>query len=148
MTIDWLPFDRLTPRQLYEVLRLRQRVFVKEQACIYVDCDGLDPRAWVGLGVGTDGNMVATARILPPGLVAEQPSIGRVVVDGSARGSGLGRDLMESAMAQLKRLFPGQGMHLSAQQRLTGFYRSLGFAETGAPYDEDGIVHVTMVREA
>jgi ElaA protein len=41
--ITWLSFDELSTRQLYEVLRLRQDVFVIEQRCIYRDTD---PASW------------------------------------------------------------------------------------------------------
>jgi hypothetical protein len=36
------PFDALPSHELYDALALRQRVFVVEQRCVYLDCDGLD----------------------------------------------------------------------------------------------------------
>ena len=51
LDVDWLPFDRLTPRQLHDVLQLRSRVFVVEQTCAFLDADGADPSCWQGLGV-------------------------------------------------------------------------------------------------
>ena len=38
-------FDDLSPRKLYEILRLRQQVFGVEQDCLYQDMDGLDQQA-------------------------------------------------------------------------------------------------------
>ena len=35
-------FDELTNRELYEILRAREAVFVVEQHCPYYDIDGLD----------------------------------------------------------------------------------------------------------
>ena len=35
-------FDRLTPREVYEMLRLRTAVFVVEQECPYQEVDGTD----------------------------------------------------------------------------------------------------------
>lgn len=142
---EWLPFDRLTTRQLYDVLALRQRVFVVEQACAYQDADGDDPRCWHLLGT-VDGELVATARLVPPGLKYPEPAIGRVVTAPSMRRQGLGRALMLEALAQVRRLFPGQPTRIGAQVYLERFYRSLGFVPVGAPYDEDGIAHVEMVR--
>jgi ElaA protein len=142
---EWLPFDRLTTRQLYEVLALRQRVFVVEQNCPYLDADGLDPQCWHGLGRRGEV-LVASARLVPPGLKYAEPAIGRVVSAPEARGEGLGRELMLEAIAQVKRLYPGQDIRLGAQRYLEKFYRSLGFSPVGEPYDEDGIPHIEMVR--
>ena len=42
---QWSSFDALAVRELYAVLQLRQRVFVVEQRCAYLDADGDDPQA-------------------------------------------------------------------------------------------------------
>lgn len=144
---EWLPFDRLTGRQVHDVLALRQRVFVVEQRCAYQDADGADPRCWHGLGTQR-GVLVATARLVPPGLKFAEPAIGRVVTAPEVRSQGVGRALMLEAIAQARRLWPGQPIRLGAQRYLEKFYRSLGFVPEGEPYDEDGIPHVEMVREA
>ena len=39
-----------------------------------------------------------------------------------------------------------QDVRLGAQRYLEAFYASLGFEAVGAPYDEDGIPHVEMLR--
>lgn len=147
LALDWLPFDRLTGRQVHDVLQLRQRVFVVEQTCAYLDADGADPRCWHGLGVEA-GVLVACARIAPPGLKYVEPAIGRVVTAPQVRRKGYGRELMQSAIAQVKRLYPGQPIRLGAQRYLERFYGSLGFVVASEPYDEDGIPHVEMRREA
>jgi len=41
----WFAFSDLSPRDLYEILWLRQQVFVIEQACLYPDIDQNDPVA-------------------------------------------------------------------------------------------------------
>jgi ElaA protein len=145
LDVDWLPFDRLTPRQLHDVLQLRSRVFVVEQACPFLDVDGADPSCWHALGV-QQGQVVATARLVPPGLKFVEPSIGRVVTSPEVRRTGAGRVLMLSAIAQVKRLFPGQPIRIGAQRYLEAFYGSLGFVVAGPGYDEDGIPHVDMLR--
>ena len=142
---DWLPFDRLTGREVHDLLQLRSRVFVVEQTCVFLEADGLDPKCWHGLG-RDDGALVATARIVPPGVKHEEPAIGRVVTAPEVRRSGAGRALMLSSIAQVKRLFPGQPIRLGAQRYLEKFYGSLGFVPVGEPYDEDGIPHIEMVR--
>jgi len=130
------------------VLQLRQRVFVVEQNCPFLDADGLDPKCWHGLGTSEDGTLVASARIVPPGLKTPQPGIGRVVTAPEVRRSGLGRELMKEAIAQTKRLYPGQDIYVGGQSYLERFYRELGFVPFGEPYEEDGIPHLHMLREA
>ena len=146
MDWQWLPFAELTHRQLHDMFQLRQRVFVVEQSCAYLDLDGVDPQCWHGLGY-EGGVLVATARIVPPGLKYAEPAIGRVVTAPEVRRQGVGRALMLEAIAQLKRLYPGQSIRLSAQRYLEAFYRSFGFVAEGEPYEEDGIPHVEMLRE-
>jgi ElaA protein len=48
---------------------------------------------------------------------------------------------MREGIAGCDRLFPGQGIRISAQSYLLNFYRALGFVEVGDEYDEDGIPH-------
>lgn len=145
LEFDWLPFDRLSGREVYEVLQLRQRVFVVEQRCPFLDADGLDAQCWHGLG-REQGVLVATARLVPPGVKYAEPAIGRVVTAPEVRRTGAGRALMHSAIAQVKRLYAGQDIRLGAQRYLEKFYGSFGFVPVGEPYDEDGIAHIEMVR--
>lgn len=144
---SWLPFDALTVRQLHDVLALRQEVFVVEQRCAYQDADGADPACVHGLGE-RDGVLVATARLVPPGLKYAEPAIGRVVTSPRARGEGLGRALMREAIAETQRRWPGLPIRIGAQRYLERFYGELGFTVAGAPYDEDGIPHVEMLLTA
>lgn len=145
-SFTWLPFDRLTPRQLHDLLQLRQRVFVVEQKCAYLDVDGLDPKCWLGMGTLADGTLVATARLLPPGLASPEPAIGRVVSSPDHRRHGYGRQLMQEAIREITRLFPGHPTRIGAQRYLERFYGELGFVTFGEPYMEDGIPHVHMMR--
>ena len=140
----WLPFGRLTVEQLYEVLALRQTVFVLEQRCFYLDVDGRDLDAWHLLGL-REGALAAYLRVLPPGQHRDAPAIGRVLTSPQARGAGLGRALVAEGVRRARELFPQQPIRLAAQQHLVPFYASLGFAPVGPPYDEDGIMHVDML---
>ncbi len=151
--IEWQfsGFDDLTVAQLYEMLALRQQVFVLEQACLYPDIDGLDPGAHHLLGWRTaDGRreLVATLRCLAPGAKYEEMSIGRVVTSASTRGTGLGRELVAQGLACADRLHPGHAMRIGAQAHLEKFYGGFGFVTVSEPYDEDGIMHIDMVRAA
>ncbi len=39
-------FDQLTGKEIYEILKSRAEVFVKEQKISYVDPDGVDYKSW------------------------------------------------------------------------------------------------------
>jgi ElaA protein len=140
------PFDELTLRELQYIYMARQQVFCIEQDCAYLDVDGRDEAAW-HIAAWTRGHSVplAYARLLPPGLRYAEPSIGRVLTTASARGSGLGRELVRRALALSARLFPAQGVRIAAQSRLEAFYAEFGFVIVGERYLEDGIEHTEML---
>lgn len=148
MSVSYVDFDQLSPGRLYELLRLRSRVFVVEQQSIYLDCDDHDRTARHVLLIGADHSLSACARILPPGALAQTPVIGRVVVAPEQRGRGLGYQLMSAAVRECLRLYPDQPIHLSAQRHLHRFYAACGFARDSEPYLEDGIWHIGMTRPA
>jgi ElaA protein len=140
----WAHFDALSARDVYDLLVLRSAVFVVEQHCVFLDPDDCDQDAWHLLGRSGDGRLVAYLRGLAPGVKYPEPSIGRVIVAESERGTGLGCMLMQEGIPRVRALWPAQDIVIGAQQRLETFYRSLGFVTEGAIYDEDGIDHVRM----
>lgn len=140
---DWRRFAQLDAPALYQVLALREAVFVVEQRCAYLDADGRDLQAWHLLG-WRGPSLVAYLRVLPPALVYEDAyAIGRVVVTPTARGAGLGAAIMREALRRISAL-PPAAVKLSAQAHLADWYGRLGFAICGAGYDEDGIPHLPM----
>ena len=141
---DILAFDELSPRALYEVLRLRSAVFVVEQDCAYQDLDGLDERAGHVLVPDARG-LVAYARVLPPGTAhGHACALGRVITAAAARGEGLGRHVVRRGIDECRRRWPAHDVVIHAQTYLLRFYRSLGFAEEGAEFLEDGLPHIAM----
>lgn len=139
------PFDELSPADVHDLLRLRQDVFVVEQSCVFHEIDGRDPLATHLLG-RRGGRLAAYARVFAPGIVGAEASIGRVVTDPSARGTGLGHALMREALRVAQRIAPDTAVRLAAQHHLERFYAGYGFVAAGDTYVEDGIVHLDMVR--
>jgi ElaA protein len=148
ISVTWTmrAFDDLSAAELYDILTLRQRVFVVEQHCPFLDADGFDSSSLHLCGRNASGFLIAYLRLVPPGVRFAFPSIGRVVTDPGVRGTGLGRALMLEGMHLASATFPGAPVYLSAQRHLERFYASLGFVPEGNPYDEDGIAHITMVK--
>ncbi len=140
-------FDELTPRELYAILQLRSEVFVVEQNCVYQDMDNKDLSAWHLMGWETDaagGKLLAHTRLLPPGLSYPEASIGRVVSSPSARGKGIGRELMQKSIETIYILYGTGPIRIGAQLYLKSFYASLGFQPEGDIYLEDNIEHIIM----
>ncbi len=135
-------FEELTVAQLYALMVLRQRVFVVEQNCPYLDADGVDPASRHLWTEGDDGTIHAYARIVPAGVKFAEVSIGRVITAPDARGTGLGRELMRRAIDECGPV----AIRIGAQAHLEKFYGELGFARASEIYDEDGIPHIEMVR--
>jgi ElaA protein len=73
-------------------------------------------------------------------------SIGRVVTAQEVRRSGVGKALMAEALRRIESLAPGETVKLAAQRYLEDFYSRFGFRTVSPPYEEDGIIHVDMLR--
>lgn len=139
------PFDSLTVKELYAILKLRSEIFVVEQNCVFLDTDGKD-LSCQHLMLYQNKELMAYARIVPAGLSFTEPSIGRIVSSHAARGKGFGRQLVSLAIANCQRLYGNKPIKIGAQLYLKSFYESFGFVVHGEEYLEDDIVHVDMVR--
>jgi len=140
-------FDALSVYELQYIYMARQQVFCVEQRCAYLDVDGRDESAWhLAAWSGEQQMPLAYARVLAPGVKYTEPAIGRVLTFGAGRGVGLGRALVQRAIAQAEAEYPAQGIRLSAQSHLEDFYRSEGFRAVGEAYLEDTIPHIEMCR--
>ena len=141
-----IPFNELTINELYDIMVLRQEIFVVEQNCPFLDADGKDQAAWHLLARDTEGRLVAYTRLLPKGVsYDEYASIGRVANAQKIRGTGVGKVLMQKSIEWMAQLFPNEPVKIGAQTYLLTFYSSLGFVSTGEEYLEDGIPHTIMI---
>lgn len=144
-----LHHSELTVPQLYALLKLRCEVFIVEQNCPYQDVDGDDLIGENRHLLGWRGDeLVAYARILKSAEDFAPVVIGRVIVSPTVRGEKLGYQLMENALASCARQWPQKAIYLGAQAHLQRFYASFGFQPVTEVYDEDGIAHIGMAREA
>jgi len=140
-------FHDLSLEDLYQILQLRQEIFIVEQDCPYLDADGKDQDSYHVMGRTKNNNeLVSYIRIVPPGLSYESYcSIGRVVVKETTRRIGAGKSLMEYGIEKCKELYPNASIKISAQCHLLKFYTDLGFNKIGEDYLEDDIPHMAMV---
>ncbi len=147
--LNWThcPFDRLTVRDLYQILKLRQDVFVIEQSCIYPDLDNLDERCVHLFGKDSNQQIKAYLRIIPPGVKRDIPAMGRIVVAPDVRGRNIAYFLMDQGIMLTGRLYPEMDLFVSAQEYLEKFYEKLGFVKISDMYLDDGIPHIDMVKK-
>jgi ElaA protein len=150
LTFHHRAWSELTRDELYALMALRQEVFVVEQRCAYLDADGYDPRASHLWATGEDPSYpVAYCRVFPAGVKYPEASIGRVVSAGSARRTGAGRRIMAEVLRRMDLAAGGTAsVRISAQSYLQRFYEGFGFRVVSAPYLEDDIPHVEMLRGA
>ena len=148
MQIQWTvkKFNELTPHEVYAALQLRNEVFVVEQNCVFQDADDKDQDSFHLLGYHSD-KLVAYTRLVPPGVIYEEPSIGRVVTSPSVRGTGSGKELMKESIKRCYELFDVKPIKIGAQLYLKKFYEGFDFHQVSEPYLEDGIPHIYMLRQ-
>lgn len=138
-------FKDLTADELYDLLDLRNRVFVLEQNCLYRDTDAKDKEAYHLFGKINNNEIVAYARILPREIIYPEFSIGRVCCAKRFRKTGMGKELMIRAIEACRKYDQTGAIRISAQYYLKGFYENLGFIAMGEIYLEDNIEHIEML---
>ena len=140
---SWKEFNELSLDDLYAILNLRQKVFVLEQDCPYIDADYSDQDAFHLLGY-KDNDLIAYLRAFKPGIKYEGSSLGRIVTEINSRGLGVGKKIIKEGVKFLKKEYPNNEVIISAQHRLEDFYIDLGFISRGEVYLEDDIDHIQM----
>ena len=93
LTLFKKAFSELTTGELYELLRIRNEVFVVEQDCAYQDLD-YDDQPAIHLWLTEGDKIIATCRVCPAGTHMQEVSIGRVIT--TVRGKGYGKQIMQA----------------------------------------------------
>ncbi len=144
----WRTFNELTVFELYDILALREKVFITEQDCRVHDLDYEDQQAMHLMGI-QNKKLVAYLRLFLPGSrYPDSISFGRVVTDISVRKQGIATEAMKQTNLYLHEKFNHFPIIISAQLYLQKFYENFGFNVIGKPYDEGGIVHIKMRKES
>lgn len=148
MQLQWKikPFKALSTIELYELLQLRNKVFIVEQNCVYQDLDEKDQIAIHIMGE-LDNKIIAYCRIFKPNDYFTEAAIGRVVLDMNFRNKKMGHQLMQVAIETIQSHFNERNITISAQLYLKHFYESHGFIQSSEEYLEDGIPHIEMKIE-
>lgn len=144
MNIKIKSFDELNTTELYELLKLRQEVFVVEQECPYNDIDEFDPVS-IHLMMIDNDELVAYARILEKNTRYPEVSIGRFLVRKDCRKNGFGDKLFSRAIDYITDEMKEDTIKIQAQTYMKEYYKKKGFKEISEAYLEDDIEHVDML---
>jgi YbgC/YbaW family acyl-CoA thioester hydrolase len=124
--------------------RIRTDVFIDEQRVpADMEWDEADQAAVHAVAYNRLGKPVACGRLLQP-----QPGvakIGRMAVHKVLRGSGVGRQVLETLLAAAVARGDSEAV-LHAQRSAEDFYLGLGFKPRGEAFEEAGIAHIEMAR--
>ncbi|CCV65920.1 predicted acetyltransferase [Paracholeplasma brassicae] len=148
MRIYQKQFNELTINELYDLLRLRAKVFVVEQQAAYQDLDDKDQES-IHLFIKNDEDLIVSyVRVLPRGLSYEtDASIGRVVTDPDYRKNKYTKALISQGIQIILNEFKTRTIRISAQTYLIDYYSSFGFKVVSEEYLEDGLPHKEMLLE-
>lgn len=140
-------FSELSTTELYQLLALRQEIFVLEQDCPYLDADSKDIQGHHIFCVHND-KIIACSRILPKETSYKNySSIGRICCAKKYRGTKIAHKIIELSIEKLQQLYPEVPIKISAQAPLQAYYEKFGFQAIGENYLEDDIPHQAMILD-
>lgn len=128
--------------EMEEVLRIRDEVFVREQRLTNDARRDPDDRSSIHYLAWRDGRPLGTGRLTLHGREAQ---VAWVAVRPEARGTGLGRAIMEAIVERADRDGAAYTV-LNAQDHAITFYEQLGFEIVGPEFTMGGIGHRVMIR--
>lgn len=132
-------FEELTTTEIYEILKSRAEIFIKEQGIHYVDPDDVD---YESLHIfGTDNHRIE-AYLRAYRADEDSVKVGRVLT--LRHGTGVGTKLMKYAIHEIALRMQCKQIIMDAQKQAVPFYERLGFVVTSDEYLEEGVVHVDM----
>ncbi len=133
-----------SPQDFSAIESIRRNVFQLEQGVDpALDFDGKDALSEQIIAY-LDGEPVGTARIRY--LDCKTAKIERLAVLSSARGKGIGKQIMEKALdiASENNI---ERVVIHAQEHVKGLHQKLGFEPEGEIFEEAGIPHVKMRKK-
>ena len=124
-----------------DIIKIRTSVFIDEQG-FKNEFDETD-KTCTHIVLYDRGKCIATCRYFKEG---ENYHIGRVAIIKEYRGQGLGNYIMQIAENEIKNE-GGKIIEVSAQVRVSDFYKKLGYNKVGDIYFDEYCEHVRMVKK-
>lgn len=137
-------FNELNTHELYEILKIRNEVFMTEQRIKYNDLDNIDFDCLHIYLCDDEGTVYAYARAIPRGRIGAHAAFGRVCVRQELRGNGIARELIKRVIGMINDRFDEKDIEISAQAYLEKLYASFGFKTVSDVFTVGGIEHIKM----
>lgn len=139
MTMKNLTYKKFTGLN-DDIIKIRTSIFVKEQG-FNNEFDEID-KICSHIVLYDNNNPIATCRYF---YENNNFHIGRVAVSKEYRGKHLGNEIMQIAEDEIKKE-GGKTVEVSAQVRVSSFYKKLGFNEVGSIYLDEFCEHIRMIK--
>lgn len=134
----------LLPQELLAIQAIRRSVFQIGQGVEpALDFDGQDETSEQIIAY-VDNQPVGTARIRY--LANKTAKIERLAVLSTARGQGIGKKIMQTAIDVIAKK-DVQEVLIHAQEYIKGLHQQLGFEQEGERFEEAAIPHVKMRKK-
>lgn len=138
-------FNKLSPKEVHKIAKVRTNVFIIEQNINEDDLDDLDFDSYHMYLENDKEEIIAYCRILKPEVVYKEASIGRVIVTKENRRKGIAENMMREAIDFIFSRLEEDKVKISAQEYVAKLYESVGFEKLGDVYDEVGVPHIKMI---
>lgn len=139
--------EDISGRMMYDILRLRQDIFLVEENMVYPDLDDIDLTAehvMLYSLAASDRRLDGYARVYYD-ETERRIKIGRMAIRKECRRKGHGKAVMLEAIGVAGGKLGGSEVWLDAQIHAIPFYGKLGFKVASEEFIEAGIPHVSMV---
>lgn len=137
-------YGELTRDELFEILKLRNAVFIVEQECPYQDIDETDRVAY-HIFLRDEEGIEAYLRVFRSEECPQEARIGRVIA--VKRRCGLGSRILKEGIRLAQEKLRAATVGLEAQVYARGLYEKQGFVQVSEEFLEDGIPHIEMKRK-
>lgn len=141
MDVSIKHFNELTVKELYEIYKVRTKVFVVEQNCPYQEVDDIDKTSY-HIWLYDDSGIKSYLRLFMADDKNKVAAIGRVL--STERRRGYASVAMKEAIKTAREKLYAEKIILDAQCYAKGLYDMLGFKQTGVKFLIDGIPHIKM----
>lgn len=134
-------FNELTVHELYDILEVRNSVFVVEQNCPFHEVDGCDKEAY-HVFLTDENGIQAYLRVMDRGVSLDEVAIGRVLA--VKRRCGLASKILEAGIRVAREKFHADKIALHAEAYARSLYEKIGFYQSGEEFLEDNIPFIPM----